>query len=137
MPRGLEPASARYLLLALLVPFAGCGDGGTGPAEVTIDLTIRGRVISEPGGDAIVGATVDYGWGGHFSLPQVLGSDVTDASGAYEIRHSLTYSDPCPFQWMQASAPGFRGLRNIEDQRVGVRCVESVQVIDIPLEPSD
>lgn len=98
-------------------------------------LVVTGMVTTEPGGREIDGARVDLGWGGHFSVPVVRKSTLTDASGSYRIVDTLTYTEPCPFQWVQASASGYVGLRSIEDSRVGVLCTSSPQTIDIPLAP--
>ena len=103
--------------------------------ELTVVLRIQGRVVTEPGGEPISGATVNLGWGGVFSFPTTRKSTNTDVLGQYEITDTLTYRDPCPFQWMQAEAEGYEGLRGIEDFRVGVLCTPSIQTIDIPLEP--
>ena len=97
--------------------------------------SLVGRVYTEPGGGPIRGATVDLGWGGYFSLATVRKSTNTDSLGRYDITDTLTYTGPCPFQWMQAHAEGYRGLRNIQDLRVGVSCTPTLQTIDIPLEP--
>ena len=97
---------------------------------------IVGRVFSEPRGEPIGGATVDLGWGGGFaSLPAVRESAVTDSLGRYDLTDTLTYTDPCPFQWMRAEAEGHRALYNIDNFRVSVRCQATLQTIDIPLEP--
>lgn len=136
MIRALTAAPTRPLFVCAPLLLVGCFDSPAEPTEVVIDLTIRGTVVVEPGGGPVPGATVDYGVGGYFSLPLVQSSDVTDGEGRYEIRHELRYTEPCPFQWVQASAEGFLPTRGIEDRRVSVGCVESVQVIDIPLAPS-
>ncbi len=131
--------SALYLALCCMggALVSGCGLSPTDEGEDrTVVLRIEGRVVSEPGEAPIAGARVDLGWGGHFSLPEVRKSDTTDVEGRYQIVDTLTYVDPCPFQWMQANAEGHVGIRGIMDSRVGVLCTASVQTIGIPLSPS-
>ena len=137
MIRRHHKRAALGLAWLVIIPLTACGEGPTDqPEERTVILVVSGTVTEEPGGSAIQGATVDLGFGGHFSMPTVRKSTVTDASGHYEIVDTLTYAEPCPFQWMQASASGYVGIRGIEDSRVGVLCTTARQTIDIPLAPA-
>ena len=128
----------RLALTVLVSMFAGaCKESPTEHAqERTVVIVITGAVTVEPGGGVIEGARVGLGWGGSFSLPVVRKSTHTDTDGNYEIVDTLTYAEPCPFQWMQASASGYAGLRSIQDHRVSALCTSDTQTIDIPLAPA-
>lgn len=72
------------------------------------------------------------GWGGHFSLPTDLRTARTDAAGNYTIEHALSYSEPCPFVWVMASAPGYNTTSR-EHSGHQVACTGSPQHIAIKL----
>jgi hypothetical protein len=131
---GKHEALKLGVLAALLVACDGFISEPQDPEQIVV-LHVVGMVTSEPGGQPVEGATVDLGWGGHFSLPTARVTSITDARGRYEISDTLEYGKRCPFLWMRASATGYSQLWNYRDDRVSVSCVPWMQIINIPLEP--
>jgi hypothetical protein len=102
---------------------------------VTIVVSLQGTVVSSADNSLIGGATVSFGQGGHFSLPQIDTTVVADASGAYTLQQSVQIREgECPF-WLTAAAAGFQ-TSNSEDSRHIVSCSGPTQTVRITLAPS-
>jgi len=124
---------------AMAFCLGGCSPELTEPPTETIMLQIEGLVTSASSGAPVAGAAVILGQGGHFTLPRELVQVATDEQGHYEIEQAVVVllGDCGGSQlWLRVSAADFSDRGGIEST-LRPQCVESVQRLDVVLEPGD
>ncbi|HUF12737.1 MAG TPA: carboxypeptidase-like regulatory domain-containing protein [Longimicrobiales bacterium] len=122
--------TSRVLLFAAALAMAGAGCELDDDVGIQVEGTITDAVTSGP----LSGAVVELeSW----TTDSILASTTSDAQGRYALEFKIENYCGAWALVLRARATGYQPLERLESSAdsVYVRCVDSIQTIDFPLQP--